>query len=112
MARRRRLAAHCNGLFLLPGRPKVWGERGTLSNEIPKEAKALQPFLSDPEKPVFNPYGSSGAYDYKSLTERNDVLTFDSEPMQRDTEVSGPIHAEIHLACDCRGWTRGSACSM
>jgi uncharacterized protein len=81
--------------------PKSEEKRGTLSSEMPKEETALESFLSDPEKPVVNPYRSSGAHDYKGLTERNDVLTFDSEPMQRDMEVSGPIHAEINLACDC-----------
>ena len=43
------------------------------------------------------------------MTGRRDVLTFDSAPLERDTEVAGPIHAQIYLACDCRDtdlWVR------
>jgi putative CocE/NonD family hydrolase len=43
------------------------------------------------------------------LAERNDVLTFDSAPLERNTEVTGPIRAKIYLGCDCRDadlWVR------
>lgn len=52
---------------------------------------------------------SSGAHDYRALAERSDVLVFDSEPLAEDTEVTGPITAEIFLSCDCRDtdlWVR------
>ena len=51
----------------------------------------------------------SGAHDYRDLANRPDVLTFDSAPLERDTEVTGPIHAQIYLSCDCRDtdlWVR------
>jgi len=89
--------------------PKSGETRGGLSADAPREKKAFRSFLSDPEKPVVNPYGSSGAHDYKSLAERNDVLTFNSAPLEHDTEVTGPIDAHIFLACDCRDsdlWVR------
>jgi hypothetical protein len=89
--------------------PKSGEIHGSLSAEAPKEKKALVTFLSDPEKPVVNSYSSSGAHDYRDLTKRRDVLTFDSAPLERDTEVTGPIHAQIYLACDCRDtdlWVR------
>jgi len=89
--------------------PKSGETRGGLSADAPREKKAFRSFLSDPEKPVVNPYGSSGAHDYKSLAERNDVLTFDSAPLEHDTEVTGPIAAHIFFACDCRDadlWVR------
>lgn len=82
---------------------------GRLSTNAPREKKVFGSFLSDPEKPVVNPYSSSGAHDYKNLEERNDVLTFDSAPVDHDTEVTGPIQADIFLACDCRDtdlWVR------
>jgi putative CocE/NonD family hydrolase len=82
---------------------------GGLSAEAPNARKAVAAFVSDPAKPVVNSYSSSGAHDYRALTERNDVLTFDSAALERDTEVTGPIHAEIYLACDCRDtdlWVR------
>ncbi len=36
-------------------------------------------------------------------------LTFDSAPLEHDVEVTGPIHAQVYLACDCRDmdlWVR------
>ena len=65
--------------------------------------------MSDPAKPVVNSYNVSGAHDYRELANRSDVLTFDSAPLKRDTEVTGPIHAQIYLSCDCRDtdlWVR------
>jgi putative CocE/NonD family hydrolase len=44
----------------------------------------------------------SGAHDYRELVNRPDVLTFDSAPLERDTEVTGPIHAQVYFSCDCR----------
>ena len=35
--------------------------------------------------------------------------TFDSSPMTSDMEVTGPIRAEMYMACDCRDvdlWVR------
>ncbi|MGZ4731873.1 MAG: CocE/NonD family hydrolase, partial [Terriglobales bacterium] len=89
--------------------PKSGESHGSLSAEAPREKKAFVSFLSDPEKPVVNSYSSSGAHDYRDLAERRDVLTFDSVPLERDTEVTGPIHAQIYLACYCRDtdlWVR------
>ena len=37
------------------------------------------------------------------------MLTFDSAPLTADTEVTGPITAELHVSCDCRDtdiWAR------
>ena len=58
---------------------------------------------------MVNPYSTSGAHDYRELATRQDVLTFDSAPMAQDTEVTGPIRAQIYFACDCRDtdlWAR------
>ncbi len=89
--------------------PKSGDDRGRLSAEGPREKKAFVAFLSDPEKPVLNSYSSSGAHDYRYLADWHNVLTFDSAPLERDTEVTGPIRAQIYLACDCRDtdlWVR------
>ena len=89
--------------------PKSGETRGGLSADAPREKKAFRSFPSDPEKPVVNSYSSSGAHDYKNLAERNDVLTFESAPVEHDTEVTGPIAAHIFFACDCRDadlWVR------
>ena len=66
-------------------------------------------FTSDPANPVTNPYDSSGAHDYAKLAHRADVLVFDSEVLQKDTEVTGPITVRIFVSCDCRDfdlWAR------
>jgi uncharacterized protein len=82
---------------------------GDLSVETPTDEKAFVSFLSDPAKAVVNSYSVSGAHDYRELAKRSDVLTFDTAPLEHDTEVTGPIHAQVYLACDCRDadlWVR------
>jgi putative CocE/NonD family hydrolase len=91
-----------------PGRPGTLAEtaaktRGTGSDPHPSA------FVSDPDSPVRNSYDSAGAHDYRALVDRPDVLTFDSAPLDEDTEVTGPITAELHVSCDCRDtdiWAR------
>jgi putative CocE/NonD family hydrolase len=81
----------------------------SLSTGIPKMTGQFSSFVSDPTKPVVNRYDSSGAHDYRDLAKRDDVLIFDSASMERDTEVTGPIRAQIYLSCDCRDtdlWVR------
>lgn len=80
-----------------------------LSTTSPKTPKSSSSFVSDPADPVVNTYDTSGAHDYRDLTRRKDVLTFDSAPLATDTEVTGPIHARIFLSCECRDldlWVR------
>jgi uncharacterized protein len=89
--------------------PRKSSEPGELSPEAPKTAGQFTSFVSDPTNPVTNLYDTSGAHDYRDLAKRTDVLVFDSAPLQRDTEVTGPIQAVIYLACDCRDadlWVR------
>jgi uncharacterized protein len=65
--------------------------------------------VSDPAAPVINPYDSSGAHDYRGLSSRKDVLSFDSPPLEHDLEATGPIRADIYLSCKCRDtdlWVR------
>jgi hypothetical protein len=81
----------------------------TLSLDIPSDADGSLSFLSDPAHPVTNTYSSSGAHDYRDMAKRSDVLTFDSAPMEKDVEVTGPIQADIFFSCDCRDtdlWVR------
>jgi putative CocE/NonD family hydrolase len=82
--------------------PKTGEDRGALSDEVSRGKKASVSFVSDPAKPVVNAYAVSGAHDYRELANRPDVLTFDSAPLERDTEVTGPIHAQVYFSCDCR----------
>ena len=57
-------------------------------------------FVSDPARPVTDPYTALGARDYRSFVGRKDVLAFDSEPMKSATEVTGPVRAEIYASAD------------
>jgi uncharacterized protein len=57
--------------------------------------------VSDPSKPVSDPYdAAAGAHDYRALVGRDGLLTFDSDPMSADTEVIGRITAEIYVSSD------------
>jgi putative CocE/NonD family hydrolase len=86
------------------------GERmGTLSPKPNGGKKKFTEFVSDPANPLVNEYDSSGAHDYRKLADRANVLTFDSAVLQEDTEVTGPIRADMFVSCDCRDldlWVR------
>jgi len=88
--------------------PSAGTNRGGIAADKPT-GRQVTSFLSDPSKPVLNPYDSSGAHDYRQLAERSDVLIFDSAPMERDLEVTGPIGVKMFVSCDCRDldlWVR------
>jgi putative CocE/NonD family hydrolase len=79
------------------------------SRSVTKPVPAFSQFISDPDNPVLNPYDAAGAHDYRALAERSDVLTFDSEPLDQDTDVTGPVLARLFVSCDCRDtdiWAR------
>jgi hypothetical protein len=57
-------------------------------------------FLSDPAHPLTDPYTEYGAHDYRAFAGREDVLVFDTMPLETDTEVTGPIRAEIFVSSD------------
>jgi hypothetical protein len=83
--------------------------RGALATAHPTVEKSSSVFRSDPDDPVVNPYAGAGAHDYQTLAERDDVLTFDSQPLATDLEVAGPIRARMFISCDCRDtdlWVR------
>jgi len=71
-----------------------------LNQTPPDRAGRYNEFVSDPAHPVTDLYTAYGAHDYRSLAGRKDVLVYDSDPLLTDTEVSGPIHAEIFVSAD------------
>jgi uncharacterized protein len=92
--------------YLTPGPA---GNSGSLAASRPIAKQRSMTFLADPGDPVVNEYSASGAHDYRKLADRADVLTFDSSPLARDLEVTGPIHAHMFVSCDCRDldlWVR------
>jgi len=69
----------------------------------------MSSFRSDPAHPVTDTYDAYGAHDYLALVGREGVLVFDSEPMAKDTEVTGPITAEMYVSADVKDldlWVR------
>jgi hypothetical protein len=83
--------------------------QGTFTTDKPGHGEKLLTFVSDPANPVRNTYATSGAHDYRAMADRKDVLTFDSSPMATDTEITGPVVADVFVACTCRDadlWVR------
>jgi len=62
---------------------------------------ASSAFVSDPAKPVVDPYGTKpGAHDYRELARRKDVLVFETAPLEEPLAVAGPVEVEMHLSAD------------
>ncbi|HET9409772.1 MAG TPA: CocE/NonD family hydrolase [Candidatus Sulfotelmatobacter sp.] len=94
-------------MFLAP--PTGSGRSGQLQTTAFDKKDSFSEFVSDPANPVTNPYDSSGAHDYARLSDRADVLTFDSAALERDIEVTGPISVRVFVSCNCQDfdlWTR------
>lgn len=76
-----------------------YGYREESANEI----------VSDPLHPVTDPYDSYGAHDYRAPAGRKDVMVYDSDPLSKDTEVTGPIRVKLVFSTDVPDvdlWTR------
>ncbi len=77
---------------------------GRLDSRLPSEdpsAPSVSSFLSDPARPVVDPYGAAeGAHDYRGLATRKDVLVFETEPLPEDLRVIGAVDTEIFASSD------------
>lgn len=78
---------------------------GKLSFDAPQENDGAEEYLSDPNKPV--PYvgfvtpGMTGSYmtaDQRFASKRPDVLTFETEVLEEDITVAGPISPELFVS--------------
>jgi len=96
---------------------------GGLSTAPPTQAGAYRQYIHDPAHPVPTiggafasgaPIMEAGAYDqregerffgseppYRPLAEREDVLVFQTPPLEADTEVVGPVSAELFISSSC-----------
>jgi uncharacterized protein len=85
------------------------GKSGSLSEARPSES-GFSAFVSDPAHPVTDDFAEiSGGHDYRYLAKRGDLLTFDTQPLAADTEVTGPVDSHLFVSCDCRDvdlWVR------
>jgi putative CocE/NonD family hydrolase len=87
----------------------AFDRKGNLQSSIPKDSYPHSTLRSDPAHPLTDPYTAYGAHDYRSFAGHEDVLVFDSDPLPADTEVTGPIRADIYVSCSCRDldlWVR------
>jgi putative CocE/NonD family hydrolase len=67
----------------------------------PEKGGGSASFVSDPERPVEDPYATApGAHDYRALLERRDVAAFETAPLEADLRVVGPIMAEVYVSTD------------
>ena len=77
------------------------GGSGGLFREVPSSPWPSSSFVSDPANPVRDPFAEqAGSHDYRSLSERADVLIFETEPLVTDLEVVGSITAELFVSVD------------
>jgi putative CocE/NonD family hydrolase len=76
------------------------GRVGILSTRMSVPSRGFSELSSDPAHPLTDARSAYGAHDYRALGGRQDVLVFDTEPLATDTEVTGPIHAEIYASAD------------
>ena len=90
-------------VYLAPG-----SRRGKFSLS-PSQGASASSFVADPANPIRDDYGTNfGATDLRWLAERSDVLTFETDPLPANIEVTGPITAELYLsssAPDCDIYT-------
>ncbi|HKR58956.1 MAG TPA: CocE/NonD family hydrolase, partial [Pyrinomonadaceae bacterium] len=77
-----------------------------LSTQSPSEsAQAFDEYISDPNRPVpFLGYIVDGmTFDYATedqrfASQRSDVLVYESEPLEEDLIIAGPIKVRLHVA--------------
>lgn len=75
---------------------------GLLTPTEPTGASVSTGFISDPSRPVTDPYRTLGPHDYRELAKRDDLVIFESEALPEDLEVTGAMTAEVFVSCDCR----------
>ncbi|HWM28031.1 MAG TPA: CocE/NonD family hydrolase, partial [Woeseiaceae bacterium] len=83
---------------------------GRLSTE-PPEGREADTYTYDPMNPVPALGGGvccnrdaalGGSYDQRGIEARADVLVYTSEPLERDTEVTGSIRATLYVSSDVK----------
>ena len=92
------MAAGRLGHPLLPGAPPALENRATLSSVAPA-APGTSAFVSDPSHPVMDLYFwvRSARMTIASSRAAPISLTFDTAPLASDTEVTGPIDADLFV---------------
>ena len=72
---------------------------GRLDWQAQPQSDGFSSFLSDPERPVQDPFATQpGAHDYRMLPEREDVVTFETAPLEDELRIVGPIAAHMYVS--------------
>jgi len=80
---------------------------GTLGTVVPEDEKSDH-YTYDPKDPVPSVGGNNlvgataGPYDQATVEARQDVLVYSSPPLEKDTEVTGPVKLLLWAASDAR----------
>ena len=76
---------------------------GRLATDAPGEPDSSDGYVYDPADPVVDPHqGRLGPFDQSPLRKRRDVLVYESEPLAKDLEVTGPIEIELWASSSAR----------
>ena len=89
--------------------PKPGEIHGSLSADAPREKKAFDVFSVRSGQAGGQSLQQFGRARLPGVGRAARCSDFRSAPLERDTEVTGPIHAQIYFACDCRDtdlWVR------
>jgi putative CocE/NonD family hydrolase len=86
-------------------RTRVYLSPGRLSLEKPDSEEASSSFVYDPSHPVPTIAGNNliaprGIRDHRSHAARDDVLVFESEPLDREITLLGPLRARLFVSSD------------
>jgi hypothetical protein len=81
-----------------------FGPHGTLTFD-PAKGAAFDEYISDPAKPVpvtaevgQGMPGDYMTYDQRFASRRTDVLTYQTEPLEKDVTIAGPIRPLLHVS--------------
>lgn len=76
---------------------------GKLALDLPGKLDRADHYVYDPRNPVPTRGGAlmfvatpAGPYDQTEIEQRDDVLVYSSEPLEKDTEVTGPITVTLY----------------
>lgn len=95
-------------LSLAVDTPWHLGTGGTLSQSPPSSSEIPDHYVYDPADPVITRGGNlvmiddypAGQFDQRDIERRADVLTYTSEPLAENLEVTGRIRMRLHAATD------------
>lgn len=89
-----------------------YSDDGALSRQPPSGPQPADTYVYDPADPVENWYSfdlmerwadyQSYPYDFKDIESRDDVVTYTSEPLERDTTIAGDIKVVLYASTDVK----------